>query len=204
MNIDSMHTYSQRGATLVIALIILLIMSLIGISNMQSSTMQERMAANNRQKTVALYAAESALTAAEEWVQDNVRSVGDLLRFSGGDGLYSITDVSSGISAAPLSNHVADVTDPDSWGDFGVSSIGETPIVDINLVSQQPRYVIEYIGIDKGTAGSDVSELNADTHDKPSIAYMFRITAIGWGKDDNIYTVLESVIRTGSGAFFSY
>ncbi|WP_313556242.1 pilus assembly PilX family protein [Teredinibacter franksiae] len=204
MNIDSMYTHSQRGATLVIALIILLIMSLIGISNMQSSTMQERMAANNRQKTVALYAAESALTAAEEWVQDNVRSVGDLLRFSGSDGLYSRTDVSSGISAAPLLNHVADVTDPDSWGDFGVSSIGETPIVDINLVSQQPRYVIEYIGIDKGTAGSDVSELNADTHDKPSIAYMFRITAIGWGKDDNIYTVLESVIRTGSGEFFSY
>ena len=204
MNIDSMHTHSQRGATLVIALIILLIMSLIGISNMQSSTMQERMAANNRQKTVALYAAESALTAAEEWVQSNVTNVGDLSQFSGSDGLYSITNVAPGISAAPLSNHITDVADPDSWGDYGVASIGETPIVDINLVSQQPRYIIEYLGIDKGTARSGVSEINSDTQDSPPMAYMFRITAIGWGKDENIYSVLESVIRTGSGAFFSY
>ncbi|WP_075186691.1 pilus assembly PilX family protein [Teredinibacter haidensis] len=199
------RSHREKGATLIVALIILLIMSLIGISNMQSSTMQERMAANNRQKTVSLFAADSALKAAENWFSDNIERTEDLSKFDGSSGLYSLIASPGTVVAKPLSSSIPDISDPISWSSYGVSSYKGKDIVDSTIVSKQPKYVIEYIGRDWGTAKNVASEVNSDTKGEGKTnAYMFRITAIGWGKDENIYTVLESVFRTGSNQYFTY
>ena len=54
----------QRGAVLVIGLLILLVMTLIGVTAMSTSTMQERMSANGMNANIAFQAAESAVIAA--------------------------------------------------------------------------------------------------------------------------------------------
>lgn len=58
----------QRGAALIISLIFLLLMTLIGVSSMQSTTLQERMAGNTRDRNLAFQAAEAGLRAGEEWL----------------------------------------------------------------------------------------------------------------------------------------
>jgi len=55
----------QNGFVLITALIFLVILAVLGISSMQASTLQERMAGNLRDRNIALQAAELALRDAE-------------------------------------------------------------------------------------------------------------------------------------------
>jgi Tfp pilus assembly protein PilX len=51
----------QRGAVLIVGLVILLVVTMIGISGQQTTVLQERLAGNMRQSTIALQAAEAGL-----------------------------------------------------------------------------------------------------------------------------------------------
>ena len=53
------HLKNERGAVLVVGLVILVILSLLGITTMQTSTLEERMANNMAQRHIAFQAAES-------------------------------------------------------------------------------------------------------------------------------------------------
>jgi type IV pilus assembly protein PilX len=55
----------QQGSVLVISLILLLVMTLLGLSAMQNSVMEEMMAGNTRDKHLAFQSAEAALRDAE-------------------------------------------------------------------------------------------------------------------------------------------
>ena len=57
------HFKSQSGAALVVSLLILLVMTVIGISSMRTTNLQEKMASNTREREQAFEAAESALEA---------------------------------------------------------------------------------------------------------------------------------------------
>jgi len=59
------YTKHQKGAVLIVSLVMLIIMTLLGISGMNNTVMQERMAGNQRNSTLAFQAAEAALRAAE-------------------------------------------------------------------------------------------------------------------------------------------
>lgn len=56
----------QRGAVLIVSLLLLLVMTLLGLGASQSTRMQERMAGNQRDVELALQGAEAALRAAED------------------------------------------------------------------------------------------------------------------------------------------
>lgn len=58
----------QQGAVLVISLLLLLIMTLIGVTAMSTTSLEEKMAGNMRDKNVALQAAEAALEEGEAWL----------------------------------------------------------------------------------------------------------------------------------------
>lgn len=62
------NTFQQRGAALVVSLIILLVMTLIGITSMQTTVMQEKMAGNARDLSSAFQAAESSARTGEAWI----------------------------------------------------------------------------------------------------------------------------------------
>lgn len=55
----------QRGVTLVVALMLLLAVTLLGLASMRSTGMQERMSANLYDRAIAFQAAESSLREAE-------------------------------------------------------------------------------------------------------------------------------------------
>ncbi|MGH8603997.1 MAG: pilus assembly PilX family protein, partial [Gammaproteobacteria bacterium] len=62
----------QKGAAIFIALIMLLVMTIIGITASQQTTLEEKMAGNLRDQTLALQAGEAVLRWTETWVGDQV------------------------------------------------------------------------------------------------------------------------------------
>jgi type IV pilus assembly protein PilX len=61
----------QRGAVLVVSLLLLLVMTLLGLGASQSTRMQERMAGNQRDLELAMQGAEAGLRAAEDLLPSN-------------------------------------------------------------------------------------------------------------------------------------
>jgi type IV pilus assembly protein PilX len=68
---QSMAASRQRGAILFIALILLLVMTMLILASVRGTVMQERMASNLYDRSLAFQAAEAALREAERWVLEN-------------------------------------------------------------------------------------------------------------------------------------
>lgn len=160
----------QRGAVLLVSLMILLIMTVLGIAGMSGTTMEEKMAANNQQQQQAFQASETALRDAEAWLTNNVTRIADLAQFNGANGLYSLHAVRIGAAVAPPT---FDIYDNGDWVSNGVTSQ--------TLLDNQdaPRYIIEYLGENDASAGGC---LDPQLCTQPT-RYAFRITAVGWSVD---------------------
>jgi type IV pilus assembly protein PilX len=90
--ITSFHK-NQSGVVLVVSLIILLLLTLIGLTGMQTTGLEEKMASNMRDKNLAFQAAEATLKVGEGKIQDlsnSNTSAGffNCLHESQGDGLF--------------------------------------------------------------------------------------------------------------------
>ncbi|MBA4501295.1 pilus assembly PilX family protein [Marinobacterium marinum] len=87
----------ERGATLVVAMIMLVLISIIGFSAMQTTTMQERMTGSLKDKEISFQAAEAALRAQEKWIDDQVKmpSLDDVFAEYGKSGVTELQGVSA-------------------------------------------------------------------------------------------------------------
>jgi len=164
----------QSGAALVVSLLILLVMTLIGVSSMQTSTMEEKMASNTREHQQAFEAAEAALRAAETHIEDDV-TVTAGFDTTGTDGHYD--------------NSVQELWRTLSWND--TDSLAESSYTSTYGSAPAPRYIIEHYGsattsIDRfnlggygtGAGGGDIE--------------LFRITARGTGANNQSPVLLQT------------
>jgi type IV pilus assembly protein PilX len=137
---------TNQGFTLIVGLVFLLMMILIGITAIQTSSLEERMAGNMRDRSLALQSAEMALRAGEN--DAYTRSTADFA--SGQAGLY---DFANNPHPSP-----DDPADPNSWGTgtyksltFTTPGIASTPMYWIEL-SRNVKIVST--DISTGTSGS--------------------------------------------------
>jgi type IV pilus assembly protein PilX len=163
------HVKHQSGMALVMGLIILLVMTLISMTAMRSTIMQERMAGTFQGQQMAFQAAEAALRAAHREVEN------ESLPF-GKDGYYRFSN-----------------PDPDRQPpDFADPSIDAEPDEDFEIyegdladnVAREPQYFIEQLpgqckqgSLNTGGAAPEES---------------FRIMVRGFGANTNNQVVLES------------
>ncbi len=200
-NLESLHSVSlaaQKGAILIVVLVILMVMTMIGLTSSSNMLSQQQMSVAYQQRSMAGVAAEAALRDAETYLTDNITSTPRLVNFSGNTlGLYAnYTMLGTINSVSPAADSLADVSNPDLWdANNSVAVIDYDP-----TVANPPRYIIEYIGRDKGTANKiavDYNDPNLSADTKP---HVFQVTAIGWSRDQGIYSVLQSTYKTGKGA----
>lgn len=187
----------QRGAILVVAMVLLLVMSLIGIGSRVNSTLQQKMSVAYQHQGVARIGAEAALRAAEAFMVANITSTVNLSDFDGNTlGLYSTYYVPGEINnVAPAAAAIADTADDGLW-----DAANSIAVADYDAsAANQPRYIIEYVGRDKGTADKKVVDYNDPNLASNSDPHVFEITAIGWSRDNRIYSVLQSSFSTGYG-----
>lgn len=71
------RTSEQRGAALITALILLLVLTLVGVNSLANTVLEERMAGNMRDRQLAFQAAEAALREGERRVndEDNIHEI---------------------------------------------------------------------------------------------------------------------------------
>jgi len=160
----------QHGLVLVVSLIFLLLMTLIGITSIRTTTMEERMAGNTRDQHLAFMAAETTLreaeTALEAFASTAVFGTGT------GNGYYD-------------TDNDADYTVSGTW--TGTDSIVATSIPEVNTA---PRYYIKLVTCISGTGGgmgmSGYGKVKGggDTQ-------LFRITARGTGGTDTTSAIVR-------------
>lgn len=172
----SMTVPRQRGVALFISLVLLLVLTIIGVSAVQTTSLEERMSRNTRDVALAFQAAESALRDAEQFL-DGVVSTVDFVD-SGANGLWTV---------APMDQ-------PPRWADGTIWSSDARSIsapTGINGVAQQPRYIIEHVASllreENAYQLSDpYSGLSADRIE------VFRVTARGVGGTTGARVMLQS------------
>lgn len=88
----------QRGAALIISLIVLLVLTLIGVAGMNTSVMQERMAVNSQNSNRAFQAAESTVSALTNKLYANDLSLlrESMQNSSGESSKVTVTNLDSG------------------------------------------------------------------------------------------------------------
>ena len=86
-----MLRHKQRGVALFISLVLLLILTIIGISAVQTTSLEMRMTRNQYDATLAFQAAESALRDAEAQLDAIVSTAG--FTETGNAGLYIVSEV---------------------------------------------------------------------------------------------------------------
>lgn len=171
--------FQQRGAVLAVSLMILLVMTMIGISGMRGTVQQERMASNTKDRNQAFQTAESAMRDAEVYIETIVTTGG----FDGSAGLFSEAQAEPDLFASA------------TWTD-NTTSIDAT---NVPGSYSPPRYFIKKFSTIPGIRGAMNMEGYGDKKDIGDVT-AFRITTRGIGAsqdDDGAST--EVVLRSYYG-----
>ncbi len=173
MNNQRFSKTKQSGIVLVVSLIMLLLLTIIGLTGVQVTSLEEKMAGNSKDQNLAFQTAEAAIRAGEA----NIESVVAIAAFNGSNGLYGIND-------AP--NHYATAN---AWS-AGGSAQFNSGFTDIKT---QPRYFIKHIATNEdSSSGTDILVGNAgETTAGASVSY-FTITARGTGGRNSSQVFLQT------------
>ena len=167
--------HRQRGIALFISLVLLLVLTIAGVSAVQTTTMEERMARNSHDSLIAFQAAEAALQQAEAWMEGNVIGTA-VFDGAGANGLWV----------------AADFGEDDRWMDEAVWNGAQSVEVPVNLpdVAAQPRYLVEWLATVQRTENSVMMQSSyTSLFDRIEV---FRITARGVGGSANSQVFLQS------------
>lgn len=168
----------QQGVVLVMALIFLLVLTLIGVGVTQSTSLEEKMAANSRDKDLSFQAAEAALQIAQSGIRQDIYT-----SFNGTNGLYTYDPtqlpvwntinwgVSSNLVNYPYSNNGSNNPAPGT--------------------AQRPVFIIEKLP----PVPAPGQNLGATEYGDTPTIQLFRITARGYGGDVQSQTVLQTVYQ---------
>lgn len=175
----------QKGAVLVISLIVLLLMTLIGTGGLQATSLEEKMAGNMRDRNLAFQAAESALKAGETYLGTttplpafNCTVVGHYP--AGGAGCTTATTASVSSVTAPM----PPVWENINWTTKAIAYSGA--LANLNA-SANPSYIIENMGA--GCASTTFPCPVAD------IRTNYRVTARATGGTTDSLVIVQSVIQ---------
>lgn len=170
----------QKGFVLVMALVFLALLTIIGVTAMGTTSLEEKMAGNMKDRNLAFQAAESALLAAERWYE--VQTTKPVFPDTA-NGLY-VTDSTSAVTNWDAVN----------WSSANVVTYPCTPTLTsgcgsgVDKVNTQPKYIIEDLGELPEEKGSIVSP----TDYKGKGSTIARITARGTGGTDAAVSMVQS------------
>ncbi len=176
--------HRQQGVALIMAMVFLMILTIIGVTVMSTTSLQEKMAGNVQDKHSAFQAAESALRAGEALV--DTWTPATLPDFSvNTDGFY-----------LPQPGGTAPWWDTIDWL-AGPGNSAHAMATAVAGVASQPTYIIEDLGALPGTSGGTSSLVSGFAPPSATAggANMYRVTARGLGRTNSAISVVQSVYR---------
>ena len=188
---------SQRGISLVIVMIFLVILSVLGVSAMQTSTLSSKVARNQLDRTLAFQAAEAALRDAEldlnnkkfdKVTKCTAGAIGCRAKLITAGGSNFGNDTTSDPTANRCNLGLCSTDDPvagalpfweerSRWTNTNDSVVygTYTGATGLPVVAQQPRYIIEYF--------------------KQGDEAVYRITSLGFGASASTTIMLQTAYK---------
>jgi type IV pilus assembly protein PilX len=170
-------------------LILLLILSLLGVTAARMQTTEERMARNEDNRQIGAQAAEAALRAAETGLTTGVYAAA---QFSANtNGLYELNPSVGSVLWGPPAL---------VWSAAG-AAITYSPTDPLNpmpaltslpAAAQSPQYIIENLPA-VAMPGDSINQVQYAAPTSPVTVY--RVTASGVGADSSTTTILQSIFR---------
>jgi len=153
--------HRQSGVVLVFSLVFLLILTLVGVSSMHGTSMEEKMTSNMRDRMSAFQAAESSLKDAEQFINN----VAAQSAFNGANGLFGLNDLEPDFTQAAV------------WSNNALS----VQATSVPGTRNPPRYFIKRYGTIKGGTGPKNVGAGYNTKVLTTDVTVFRVTARGTG-----------------------
>lgn len=145
----------QKGVSLVVVLILLLVMTLLGLAVLRGTLLEERMSSNLMDRSLAFQAAESALRAGEA-----VAATAPTAPATGCN--------AAGVCALPVAANT------DRWLDSGFTGWVNAPTV--STLGGTPQYFVEFMGLAPTWPGCDL--LDESNRSPLCLRPRYRVTAI--------------------------
>ncbi|HZF32013.1 MAG TPA: pilus assembly protein [Gammaproteobacteria bacterium] len=169
MNTHSQVFRRERGAALIVALVLLLLMTVLGVTAMRTTTLQERMAGNLRDSNLAFQAAEAGLRGGEQLLE------GAIPPFTGSNGLLQ---VQAGAGQATF------------WSSYDWAANSRTASA-VAGVQADPQYVVEELPVSLSSANGSLVEGGSGVGE----AGFYRITARAVGGSTDAIAILQTTYR---------
>lgn len=165
----------QSGAVLAVSLILLLLLTLIGVTSTQVTGLEEKMAGNMRDRNLAFQAAESALRVGEV-----AAAAAGTLSCPGANppGFFRPRDLNCDGTI-----ETADIWNSMNWNTQSNSYVGTS----LAELSANPRYIVEYMGLICVSVTSPCPIADSRR--------TYRITARAVGGTTDAVVILQSTIQ---------
>jgi type IV pilus assembly protein PilX len=161
----------QQGVVLAVALIMLVLLTLLGISAMRSTIMEERMASNSRNDNIAFQLAETTLRQAEAILLADPQAVS----------ILSASTQAVGLGVCEISLNSEDFTDQARWDAIACGYVGDADVG----ITRTPHFFVEFVR----------AEPPAVLGTSPPRECFYRVTARGYGPDANSAVTLQSTYK---------
>lgn len=168
----------QQGVALFISLVLLLVLTIAGVSAVQTTSLEERMARNTHDSLLAFQAAESALREAENFLATAVNTTANFTD-GGAGGLWTVADYGQTDRWEVAAQ----------WAD-GAGNVEVATAV--GYVNDQPKYMIEHVADVISPENPNELGTSYGGGGAAPIISIFRITARGVGGSANAQVLLQS------------
>lgn len=185
------YSAKQRGATLIIALVLLLVVTIIGVAGMKTTAVEEKMSGSFRDHQLSFESAEQALLEGENFIETTdfvfanyTASCSNGLCFTG-----------AWDSANPNASCNLNSTGTDVWvKTSGTNYWNNSRTVSDVLagVGQPPQYMIEFLCHAPTSTSTTLPPYVAGTGWEAQHGLLFRITALGTGGSNKARVMLQS------------
>ncbi|MCW8944125.1 MAG: PilX N-terminal domain-containing pilus assembly protein [Sedimenticola sp.] len=198
----------QSGAALIMSLLLLTVMTLISVTSMQSTLLEEKMAGNTRDRQLSFQAAEAAIHSGEEFLQANTFDSANYTdACSNGLCTRREDDATYVRSAAPGNTGWVDPR-WDLSGSLNVWADGSGKYREYGIVLagtyKKPRYIIEFAGYIPADIATNPSPASTPPTWYPAYiaptagwqaewAELYRITALGFGGSPNARSMVQTM-----------
>ena len=160
----------SSGFVLVLSLILLVVLTMLGLSSMQGTMTEIAMSGNLRESNLSFQAAEIGLVSAEEYIKNSTSKT----VYDDTNGLLSMTAV-----------------DPDYFDDTNWTNV-QLSTATLNNVHSKPKFMIKYLG---DRSQNEVASVNIGGYGsaQPGLTVSnFRSTTRGYGQTERATTMLQS------------
>lgn len=178
----------QRGVALIVALVLLLVVTVLGLASMRGTSLQERMSANMYDRSLAFQRGEAALRAAEDAITANWQ-----IMTLGGQDCSGATQCGNAGTAAFTAGNAGGIT----W-----TNVPADDNINDDLTEGTPQYHIQFMGTGTSPSALGLDE-NADfgnygsTYPPDNVAF-YRVTVRSSDPADSAgrsIVVLQSTVK---------